>query len=73
MFLTHVMPDKMVEGRVARLQKSLSRAAEIGEVYPEWLSGQVVNIPGPFIDGTFEKAVEFATKLFVWAKPESES
>ena len=70
-FLTHVMPDPMVEGRVDRLQRSLSRAAEIEEVYPEWLSGQVKNIPGPFIDGALEKAVTFAADLFDWAQPKS--
>ena len=66
-FLTHVMPDAMVEGRVERLQWSLSRAAGIGEVYSEWLSGQVQNIPGPFVDGALEKAVTFAANLFEWA------
>ena len=66
-FLTHVMPDAIVEGRVERLQRSLSRAAGIGEVYSEWLSGQVQNIPGPFVDGALEKAVTFAANLFEWA------
>ena len=66
-FLTHVMPDKAVENRVARLQGSLSRIDKIGTVQKEWLSGQVKDIPGPFIDGTDEKIVEFATLIFDWA------
>jgi menaquinone-dependent protoporphyrinogen IX oxidase len=70
-FLTHMMPDAMVEGRVKRLQRSLSRAAGIGEVYSEWLSGQVKNMPGPFVDGALEKAVTFAANLFEWARPKS--
>ena len=70
-FLTHAMPDKAVEGRVKRLQRSLSQAEGIGEVYPEWLSGQVKAIPGPFVDGTLEKAATFAESLFSWAKPKS--
>ena len=63
-FLTHAMPDKAVEGRVKRLQRSLSQVQGIGEVYPEWLSGQVKAIPGPFVDGTFEAAATFAAGLF---------
>lgn len=70
-FLTHVMPDKAVEGRVKRLQRSLSQAEGIAEVYPEWLSGQVKAIPGPFVDGTLEKAVTFAESLFDWGQPKS--
>ena len=59
-FLTHVMPDEMVEGRVERLQRSLSRAEGVGEVYSEWLSGQVI-----------EKAATFAANLFEWAQSKS--
>ena len=70
-FLTHAMPDEMVEGRVERLQRSLSRAEGIGEVYSEWLSGQVKSIPGPFVDGTLEKAITFAADLLEWAQSES--
>jgi len=70
-FLTHVMPDEMVEGRVERLQRSLSRAEGVGEVYSEWLSGQVKNIPGPFVDGVLEKAATFAANLFEWAQSKS--
>jgi menaquinone-dependent protoporphyrinogen IX oxidase len=70
-FLTHVMPDEMVEGRVGRLKKSLSRVPGIGEVYSEWLSGQVKNMPGPFIDGALEKAATFAAALSEWAQPKT--
>jgi menaquinone-dependent protoporphyrinogen IX oxidase len=70
-FLTHIMPDAMVEGRVQRLKRSLSRAAGIGEVYSEWLSGQVKNMPGPFVDGALEQAVTFAANLFEWARSKS--
>ena len=70
-FLTHAMPDKAVEGRVKRLQRSLSQVEGIGEVYSEWLSGQVKAIPGPFVDGTLEAAVTFAASLFEWARPKS--
>jgi len=70
-FLTHAMPDKAVEGRVKRLQRSLSQVEGIGEVYPEWLSGQVKAIPGPFVDGTFEAAAAFAAGLFERAQPKS--
>ena len=64
-FLTHAMPDAMVEGRVQRLLAKLSRVDGIGEVSAEWLSAQVKDIPGPFIDGVFEKAEEFAENLRV--------
>jgi hypothetical protein len=63
-FLTHAMPDAMVEGRVRRLIGKLSRVDGIGEVSSEWLSGQVTDIPGPFIDGVFEKADSFAEDLY---------
>jgi hypothetical protein len=49
----------------------LSSAAEIGEVYSEWLSGQVKNIPGPFVDGTLEQAAAFAANLFESAQAKS--
>jgi menaquinone-dependent protoporphyrinogen IX oxidase len=67
-FLTHAMPDKAVEGRVKRLQRSLSQADPIRDVYGEWLSGQVKAIPGPFVEGTLEKAAAFAARLYDWAK-----
>jgi menaquinone-dependent protoporphyrinogen IX oxidase len=67
-FLTHVMSDKMVEGRATRLKQSLSRVAGIGKVHSEWLSGQVKDIPGPFLDGTLENAAGFAATLFDWAQ-----
>ena len=70
-FLTHAMPDAMVRGRVERLQKRLSGVGQIGEVKSEWLSGQVQNIPGPFVDGVLEKAIQFADELFEWAKPDA--
>ena len=70
-FLTHAMPDKAVEGRVERLQRSLSQVEGIGEVYHEWLSGQVKAIPGPFVDGTLEAAATFAAGLFEWAQSKS--
>jgi hypothetical protein len=63
-FLTHMMPDKMVAGRVQRLQRRLSREAGIGEVSQEWLSGQVKEMSGPFTDGALENAVTFVTSLF---------
>jgi menaquinone-dependent protoporphyrinogen IX oxidase len=67
-FLTHAMPDKMVEGRVMRLQRSLSRAGSIGDVYSEWLSGRVKSIEGPFVEGTLEKAASFAADLYEWVR-----
>lgn len=68
-FLTHVMPDAMVEGRVGRLRQNLSRVDGIEEIYSEWLSGQVKNIPGPFVDGVFDKAATFAGDLVKWIQP----
>ena len=70
-FLTHAMPDKMVEGRVERLRQSLSRLSGIGKVHSKWLSGQVKDIPGPFVDGALENAVTFATELFELARAKS--
>ena len=62
------MPDPMVEGRAGRLQENLRKAVKIAAVYEEWLSGRVVDIAGPFADGTENAAREFAEKLYVWAK-----
>jgi menaquinone-dependent protoporphyrinogen IX oxidase len=70
-FLTHAMPDAAVEVRVQRLKRSLSNAAGIGEVYSDWLSGQVKAIPGPFVEGTFEKATAFAVELHEWVGSKS--
>ena len=70
-FLTHMMPDAMVGGRVGRLLDILTHVSGIREVNSEWLSGQVKNIPGPFIDGALEKVAPFAEKLSEWAKPTS--
>ena len=70
-FLTHMMPDVMVEGRVARLRDLLTNASGIGEIYPEWLSGQVRNIPGPFIDGAMDRVAPFAAKLAEWVQTKS--
>jgi len=67
-FLTHAMPDQMVEGRVKRLQRRLSRVEGIADVYSEWLSGRVKAIPGPFFDGTLEEAAAFAGRLYEWAQ-----
>jgi len=70
-FLTHAMPDAMVEGRARRLKRSLSRTAGVGEVHSEWLSGQVQKISGPFVDGTLERTGTFAAAVFEWAKAAS--
>ena len=70
-FLTHVMPDDLVRGRVSRLQRSLTGVTVPNGVYTDWLSGQVKNIPGPFVDGVLEKAVTFAAELHTWAQSDS--
>jgi menaquinone-dependent protoporphyrinogen IX oxidase len=70
-FLTHMMPAEMVEGRVRRLKESLSQVKGIGEVSSEWLSGQVKNIPGPFVDGVLEKAATFTAALSEKARPKA--
>ena len=70
-FFTHMMPEAMVEGRARRFQRAVSQAAGIGEVYAQWLSGQVKAIPGPLADGALEKAAAFAVKLHAWAQPKS--
>ena len=70
-FFTHMMPDAMLEGRVQRLQRLLSKAGGIGEVYAEWLSGRVKAVPGPLVDGALEQAAAFAAKLHAWAQPKT--
>ena len=70
-FFTHMMPDAMLEGRVLRLQGLLSRSGGIGEVYTEWLSGQVKAIPGPLVEGALEQAAAFAAKLHDWVQPKT--
>jgi menaquinone-dependent protoporphyrinogen IX oxidase len=70
-FLTHLMPDSMVRNRVARLQRSLSAADGIGEVHPQWLSGRVENMAGPFVAGALEAAGAFAAGLHERVLPKS--
>ena len=69
LFLTHMMPDSMVEGRVERLKRHIIEPGSIANVYAEWFSGQVKAMPGPFIDGVMEKTPKFAEDLKTWAQP----
>lgn len=68
-FFTHLMPDALIKGKVRRLQRLLSQAVGIDEVYAQWLSGRVKAMPGPLVDGVLEQAAAFAARLHDWAQP----
>ena len=67
-FITHLMPDQIVEGRVERLKRHILSSGSIVEVYSEWLSGQVKAIPGPFVDGVIERTSKYAADVHAWVQ-----
>jgi len=66
-FITHIMSQPMVERRATRFIRKLESLDAFDSVYPGWLSGRVKEIAGPFIDGTMERADEFAREITHWA------
>jgi hypothetical protein len=62
-FITHAMPKKMVEFWGKRFHKILDRGIAIAEVYPDWLSGRVIDTKGPLEEGTTENFVHIAQQL----------
>jgi len=62
-FVTHAMPKKMVEFWGKRFHKILDRGIAIAEVYPEWLSGRVIDTEGPLEDGTAENFTHIAQQI----------
>ncbi|NHJ47523.1 MAG: hypothetical protein FK733_07035 [Asgard group archaeon] len=63
-FMTHIMPLKMVKNRGTRFIDLVKKDNLIENVFPEWISGRVVDMKGPFEDGVLE-AAEQKSKEFL--------
>jgi flavodoxin len=67
-FITHLMTRKAAEPRAAKFGAKFSAFGIVGQLSPEWFSGQVKEMSGPLVDGTLENADRFARELFAWAQ-----
>ncbi len=66
-FLTHVLDKKIAKTWGKRFHKKLNGLA-ITSIYSEWISGQVKDAEGPFIDGEQEKFEKIGKDLNDWMK-----
>jgi len=62
-FLTHGLPLNWARKWGERFRRHLSRVHGIKDVYPQWLSGRVVEVSGPLADGSEEQFREHAKAL----------
>jgi menaquinone-dependent protoporphyrinogen IX oxidase len=67
-FVTHVLKIDTVNFWGKRALKILRRGNELVDVYPEWISGQVAEAEGPFIDGKLDEIEKKAKIILEWAK-----
>ena len=66
--LTHVMKVDIVNSWGKRALKLFRRGNELVDVYPEWISGQVADAEGPFVDGKLEEIDKKTKILLEWAQ-----
>lgn len=66
-FVTHGLPKDKANGWGNRFRKRLTKVRGISEVYPEWLSGRVVEQMGPLEEGAEEAFRNHARALMEWA------
>jgi hypothetical protein len=62
-FITHAMPIKSVDNRGNRLINFLRKEELIENVFPEWLSGRVVDAKGPFEDDVLDNAEQKSNEI----------
>jgi flavodoxin len=65
-FLTHGLPVKAIRGYARRLHRKMERASQIERVYPNPITARVVEIKGPFEDGTLERVDEETRQILKW-------
>jgi menaquinone-dependent protoporphyrinogen IX oxidase len=66
-FVTHGLPKDKANGWGKRFRKRLEKVRGLTEVYPEWLSGRVVEQMGPLEDGAEDAFRGHARTLMEWA------
>jgi menaquinone-dependent protoporphyrinogen IX oxidase len=67
-FLTHVMPTEIMQGYGKRYSAKFNQVSMIEHIYPILLTAQVNKIKGPFVDGVFTNASQFARNFIEWMK-----
>ena len=67
-FLTHVMPKEVMQGWGKRFYTKFTQVLMIEHIYPNLLTAQVQKIKGPFVDGVFENAGQYAQEFIEWMK-----
>ena len=65
-FVTHGLPKDKANGWGNRFRKRLEKVRGLTEVYPEWLSGRVVEQMGPLEDGAEDAFRDHARALMEW-------
>jgi hypothetical protein len=65
-FVTHGLSTEKADGWGQRFQKRLERVSRVRNVYPEWLSGRVVEQLGPLEEGAEERFRNHARTLMSW-------
>jgi len=67
-YVTHVLKVETVNFWGKRILKILQRGDTLTNVYPKWISGQVAEAEGPFVEGKLEEIEKNAKDLLKWAK-----
>jgi len=67
-YVTHVLKVDTVNFWGKRILKKLQKGDAFTKVYPEWISAQVADAEGPFIDGKIEELEKNVTDILKWAK-----
>lgn len=67
-YLTHIMKVDTVKFWGKRILKLQQKGKAFTKVYPEWISAQVADAKGPFIDGKLEELEKNVADILKWAK-----
>ena len=67
-FLTHAMPINWISGKGKRLDNLLAKSPKVGKVYPEFITGRVAGMEGPFGENVLEEVEQHATEILKWIK-----
>lgn len=72
-FVTHAMSKEKVEKKAQKFCKNAGKGSVITHLYPDWLSGQVEDIEGPFKPFVLDDARKFSADLLAWITEKKES
>lgn len=67
-FLTHCMEREQINEKCTKFKDLLGEGDYITQIFPEWISGKLKEVKGPFADGSIEEIENSVKKLLEWIK-----